>query len=908
MNKSRRHIQRAMEIMKNKSFGTPTVLITDEKSMLDQITFIVEVPIGIEFTLQSVQNLSPMKFSYKRAVKKGDHLEQEVVNLYGFKDLSESDKRLSNEERNMKMARYFAIRQAWEYCQIQTHEMQFPKQLFFVAEWKQSEIPIIEISCKLIAGNVSKLAYSLEIVEDDGHFLKIEAQQSGRDIDLYCSLNACIWGDSARSELYHKLTAENAHHPDTEGSPMIDRPKGHVRHFKADGCSYEGINQFGSSCWFVAVALILSKIEPLYHMFSNPQRFNLDVKNCRDIKKWLDYDRSNLNSSQASCQSPNFPEGLRIIYKRLHKRGSFDFKGGGGSSHRLLEAVLVYSQILPKHCVVIYREWSSINSSKKMLKMLAPLIKRSPQNDRKLRIFYSETLTSGEVHIDTLKDIIDKVKNVGDSAPLLGGMIGLMRIGADESNQRDHAFHSLPFTMCEGEPVICTWGMCDDTYNWGKLRIDQTHVYSFQFVFGAIDHDSPAFRPPPKQTLSFTHLVLRDPRNTVNVHVKVDTFKGIMPETRKKHAQIFGTVDDVKYEFNAPELQSHDLIPEKGKNISIEILLQRWYRISGYPVAFATDSFFKRIGPTVKAYIGDISSDRLKDLMQNFVFFRNKDTLLVLEPKIKRGTPCTDAFIQNSKPKPKIKREDIQSIQNSEHSQFSEIGEKVDLKTSEWHEGEMMYAVTIGHQRFSAGNPSITLPFYTSKKSHYYISQNLEMLQDIEKIENMFNSTEWNDKDFKYIQDIRERCNEGLKQLIIWIQKEPIEEVIYEFQKEKEIRKLKDLQIAFNNLSYISNPYENITNQFCRSHEKYVSAFVDTLGLANTLNTPSIKVVAGYCTDAINVYQVMETVDSFGNILRDIIESHGETIRKRPLHDGAQSSMTIPIGHARKSAPKKNRS
>jgi len=694
---------------------------------------------------------------------------------------------------------------------------------------------------------------------------------------------------------------------------VIDRPKRHVRNFKADGCSYESINQFGGSCWFVSVAMILSKIEPLYQMLSNPERFNLDVKNCRDIKRWLDYDRSNLNNSQASCQSPKFPEELRMIYrdKSALKTSAFDFSGGGGDEKILLEAVLEYSQILPKHCVIISRNWSSINSSEKMRRTLAPLIKRNPKNDRKkrnpendckLRIFYSEAENS-RVHIDTLKDTIDKVKNVRDSAPLLGGILGLMRIDADQSNQRDHAFHAIPFTMCEGEPIFCSWGMCDDTYNWEKLRVDHTQIDSFLFVFGAIDHDSPAFAPPPKQALSFTHLVLRDPRNTINVHVKVDTFKGIMPETHEKHTHIFGTVEDVKYEFNAPELQSHSSIPKKGANISVEMVSisqkKRWYRISDYRVVFATDSFFRGIGPTINAYIGDISNDRLKDLMQNFVFFHNKDTLLVLEPKIKRGAQCTDAFIQNSKPKPKIKRGDasIQAIENSEDSQFSEIGKKVNLEPSEWHEGEMTYAVTISHAQFSASNPSITPLFYTSKKSHYYLSQNLVMLQDIEKIESMFNSTEWNDKDFKYIQLIRERCNEGLQNLILWIQEQPTEEV--KFRKETEIRKVKDLQFACHNLSQIFNPYENITNHFCKSHEKYVSAFVDVLGLVNTLNTPSIKVVAGYYAHAINVYQVRETLGDFLNFMIESIESHGKAMRKRLLDD-AQSGG--------KSAPKRNRS
>jgi len=216
MKKSGRHIQRAMEIMKNQSFGTPTELITDEKNMLGKIRFIVEVPFGVDFTIQSVRNLKPMKFSYKRTVRKKDHLEQEGVLLYSFKDVSESDKHLSNEERNMKMAHYFAIRQAWEYCQSETHEMEFPEQFFFSAEWKESTIRIIEISCRLIDGNMSKLAYSLEIVEN-GHFQKIEAQQSGKDIDLYCSLNACIWEDPKIAELYHKLSVANVHYPDREG-------------------------------------------------------------------------------------------------------------------------------------------------------------------------------------------------------------------------------------------------------------------------------------------------------------------------------------------------------------------------------------------------------------------------------------------------------------------------------------------------------------------------------------------------------------------------------------------------------------------------------------------------------------------------------------------------------------------
>ena len=225
MNKSRRHIQRAMEIMKNQSFGTPTVLITDEKSMLDQITFSVETD-EIDLTIQSVQDLSPMRFRYRRSVSKGDHMEEVVVLLHGFEEVvsaNASDRHLSNEERNMKMARYLAIRQAWEYCQNETHEIDFQKQFQFFAHWKDSGIPIIEISCKLVGGNVEKLAYSLEIKEGD-HLSKVEAPLSGKHTDMHCSLNACIWRDPEKYKHYYKLTAKNAHHTDAEGDSIIDRP------------------------------------------------------------------------------------------------------------------------------------------------------------------------------------------------------------------------------------------------------------------------------------------------------------------------------------------------------------------------------------------------------------------------------------------------------------------------------------------------------------------------------------------------------------------------------------------------------------------------------------------------------------------------------------------------------------
>jgi len=562
-------------------------------------------------------------------------------------------------------------------------------------------------------------------------------------------------------------------------------------------------------------------------------------------------------------------------------RGLFDFSmqspSRGGNSDKLLKAVLQYSQILPKHCTWLpSTRWSSVDSSEKMFSKLAPLIQRnSGYDDSMLRIFFSGNSNSNDVHIDSLKDMIDKVKDVHDSAPLLGGMVGIKRIDGGASNDQNHRSHVIAFTMCEGEPVICTWGSCDDTYNWRKLRITQTHMHWILLLFGAINNHGNVLRAPPKKTLSFTHLVLRDPRNTVNVHVKIDTFKRVIPETSEKHAQIRGTVEDVKYEFAAPELQSHDQIPKKGTNISIDLLGSRWYRINRsigfnyHSIRFATDSFYKTIGPSVAAYIGDISNDRLKNLMQSFVFFCNQenDTLLVLEPTIKKNI-CTHAFIQNSK-----------------HPDFS-IGGEVDLKPLKWHDGQMMYGIT------STRTHSIT--FYTSKKSHYYVSQNFGMLRDIEKIDNMFNSTEWNEEDMKYIQDIRERCQEGLKQLIVWIKKQPIEEFFLEFEKEKEIQKLKNLQTAFYNLSLISSPYEKIPNSFLVGSAKYDAAFVDVLGLVNTLNTPSIANAVAYYTHAINVPNTMETVDEFVNILRDIITSHGKRLRKRTMQDAQTSSTSAP--------------
>ena len=91
--KSVAEIPKAMKIM-NRSFGTPTNLITNEEAMLKNMKLTAVLQGGLTIVVR-FKDLPLMKFKYKN--KNGY---EEV--LQGFEDVDESEqKRLSNKQRLM---------------------------------------------------------------------------------------------------------------------------------------------------------------------------------------------------------------------------------------------------------------------------------------------------------------------------------------------------------------------------------------------------------------------------------------------------------------------------------------------------------------------------------------------------------------------------------------------------------------------------------------------------------------------------------------------------------------------------------------------------------------------------------------------------------------------------------------
>lgn len=850
--KKRLHVQRAMQLL-NQSFGAPSDLIANENDMLKQLSFNVVLH-EYDFTVPGVPNLAPMKFRLK-CHRSGSGPYIQDLQLPNEDSGASGTSGETIAQRNANLALYCSVRQAWEYCEMQTHELQFPTHFWFAPAWKDSRETITLIRCKL--DTTGQLAYTL-LANHGNSQCQVEALDiQDESKDMYCKLNACIW-EGEKYNKYRSLTAKNI------------RGHKHIRSFKANGCSQESISQFGSSCWFVAVVMLLSKIEPIYNLISHPLQFSLSVVKCNEIKNWVDHDRSNLQSSQTSCQSPYFPAGLRDEYKRQveatiqPQRGLFDFSSEkGGYYTSLLFAVLKYSQILPNHCIWNDLQWNDINPEK-LFATLAPLIQSDPLNapngpNSKLRIMWSSAppdSTSTVWKLSMLKDIIDKLKHVHASAPLLGGIISI-KLPDGYRTGLLHARHSFVFTMCEGDPIICNWGKCDDNYDWNMLldlqEVSNTHIISLLFIFGALKTDAPAFRPLPVQHLSFTHVVLRDPRNTVNVHVNIDTFKSTP-------AQVHGKVDDVKFEFNYPELQSHEKIPKKGTPVSLQLVTAQYYRIRDFEICFEADSnlTMKGVRGKINTYIGDISTDKLKESMQKLVQFYVLDQLksdvldqavLVVEPKIKQGK-VTNAIIQNS-----IYR----------HKGF-EIGSKCTLEPHHWTNNRMVYGISVHEENTT---PSVHF-LGCAKMKHYQLSQNLEMLKYIKDIGNLVSLSKWNEQDISLLKSMIVICDRGLTLL---------HEFITDFgsfllsEKDKsDISKFDGTRTSFRNLLSILDHGKTIPNPVLRMKTtRTLLTIVDALGLENTFRRGRSDVL-DYYRNATNVLRTDE-VQAFEYAVRQVIEN-----------------------------------
>ena len=518
-----------------------------------------------------------------------------------------------------RAARYYVIRRVWLFCTAESCKFNFPMTIAFRAFWKGKLFLAINAfrTTPTLRDGDDQLAYSLNAIicrtnEIIGHVSSLNQDTSQKVHQAKCDMHACVWQDKKKynENVIDKLVS-------------VDRNSSGVqRSFRMDGCSYEAISQVEDSCWFVSVATLLTKIEPVY----------IDFKKVDGLRRWLEYDRSNLTNSQASCNENILPARLRQIYRSFANESleDFDFSGTkkstyGGAAFDLLRAAFLYF----KECRdSADTKRSKADAAKYIIEFLKAGNAKDIANWRTTDDSKFSLVINSNFHfVESPSSVFHAIKQHKN---VLGGILALKnRTGT----------HSIVFTMCDGKPIVCSWGKChkdrstDGTVDvLVDLQLDGfSSAYDIALIFAPVGIEQP--KPQRKKTEIL--LVLRNPMNTLHLHVNIDLTQKI--HCTSDHFIFHGNIQHIEHEFERTNKTIAGLIPEIKELVGEDVQCygnahgstykrSNWemqYMLNPSKIQFVSeqlDSRGERVN--VKHYVGDIPGPVLK----NF-FMRKQKTL-----------------------------------------------------------------------------------------------------------------------------------------------------------------------------------------------------------------------------------------------------------------------------------------
>ena len=593
----------------------------------------------VNFTQESNYRLPSMKFDVEHSKglkrKHGSAVVSSDVEVLQEVNFSNDISKLAHQSWPDD-ARYYVIRKAWLFCQEDTAEIGYPSTINFNAYWRSETKPFFEIHAIQVN---QPFGYKLFVVDEKGKQIgRIKLHDSQGHENVKCNMYACIWDDESK---YEKVATENI------GS------HGPMRPFRIDGCSYEAINQHAKSCWYVAVSLILSKIEPIYK----------DLSIVPSLKKWLDYDRSMLTNSQTSCVL--LPKSVYKHYaflailsngdNQVYKESDFDFPRTGGHVKHLINAVFTY-----------LKEYMLVHLASED----RPLDLKTREKYEKLRIkyrFYTvwnkpitvefiSTFSIPRVYKDnfciTFWDDLEldpsSVLHALKKHPnLLGGILGV--VTSIEN-------HAVPFTMCDGSPIVCSWGTClkditkkdDEKVNiFQKLRLGHAlHIDRMELIFGP-----DGTQQPKQKKKTVIQMVLRNPMNTVHLHLDINLRQDIDKKSFEKDLFFFkGKVTNIIHEFEESGMKIKGILGSLlNKEIRCAGNLKRNKGLIQYsilqptgapiPITFASnkrDPLTGRKTDVATYFLGDISGHLLQIYLLKFIQLNFDDFSVIVELKSNR--------------------------------------------------------------------------------------------------------------------------------------------------------------------------------------------------------------------------------------------------------------------------------
>ena len=546
---------------------------------------------GEAFDLPQLNQLPPMQF--RLHVVEGSVTDE----LLGEADLNNKGLQWPS------AARYYAIRRAWVFCQMEAQDLRFPPLLRFQALW--NDTIFFEFYAEQNAES-GELVYSLKTIWQSHEASITSTSHPGASI---CRMHACV-GEQGNSDYkaYHTKYKEAA--IASLGGPST-KP---IRPFKADGCSHDAIDQFGGSCWFVTVQMLLTKIQPLYML----------VAKHTDVKEWLDRDRSNRKNSPASCQLDILPKGVYDRYRGYHKyedsphdfnfnlpRAPFSAQAGG-VSYNLLRSTLLYCNVIPEHCM-----WTPIRWPLGVADTYHPDpegISTSPElNEIKCwPVNYATSTQMGIMHVYNVSmHKKDFPIFVASKPTLLGGIVYLHVVANRHSRERKH---TVPFTMCDRKAVICNWGQCSDSDQWTSLKLGSYRIADLLLIFGKEGTSQPTHVPESENMV----LVLSNPQKSLHVHLHVDARTCNFHQVKGSVHQVFcATVGKVVYEHSMYTGHPPN-VPTEGQRVTVLTYVDRSrerYQIFRYRPTFAKHVDKDGNMLYCRYYTGDISRKTLIEHM-----------------------------------------------------------------------------------------------------------------------------------------------------------------------------------------------------------------------------------------------------------------------------------------------------
>lgn len=375
---------------------------------------------------------------------------------------------------------YHGTATVWHFLENSTESMNYPLELRFEVSWLGEHVLTLVSSRQFH----SRPVYELNI-EKSGTKSRITVQGG----DAVCNMYACVWKDKHK---YAEVVQRNF-------SKMSQLKRSMV----GDPCSMEAIDQEGGSCGLNSVVLLLSKISQLYDYLTP------------DVKSWVDTVRSQQLLSQASCQPNILPHGVRNTYKEitsnpkkptwhdLYHEGKETFNLAGyklNATNRnkfgafpgaFIAAVLLHCKIMPEHCSVRREIKPQPDFSKIGRDTAKPAYRMQLIQNR-----CEATLSQFKEWVKkSAKGQYDKYKH------LLGGILTLV-------HEDDKALgHAVPFTMCEGNPIICSWGQCSDNFNWTRLNLLKfNEIIAVTLVYAATHG---LLASPPQEAREGQHGLIR---------------------------------------------------------------------------------------------------------------------------------------------------------------------------------------------------------------------------------------------------------------------------------------------------------------------------------------------------------------------------------------------------------------